>query len=105
MEPVQCIYRRAPEYRIYGYILIFSITKVVQEALDRASEGRTCLIIAHRLATIQNADIICVIDKGVIAEMGTHMELIAKKGIYARLYELQCGFVEETEENVESGAA
>ncbi|CAH2055805.1 unnamed protein product, partial [Iphiclides podalirius] len=79
--------------------------KVVQEALDRASEGRTCLIIAHRLATIQNADIICVIDKGVIAEMGTHMELIAKKGIYARLYELQCGFVEETEENVESAAA
>ncbi|CAG5040906.1 unnamed protein product [Parnassius apollo] len=79
--------------------------KVVQEALDRASEGRTCLIIAHRLATIQSADIICVIDKGVIAEMGTHRELIAIKGIYARLYELQCGFVEESEENIESGAA
>ncbi|XP_068623038.1 multidrug resistance protein homolog 49-like [Battus philenor] len=79
--------------------------KVVQEALDRASEGRTCLIIAHRLATIKNADIICVIDKGVIAEMGSHMELIARKGIYARLYELQCGFVEEGEEPTDSGAA
>ncbi|CAK1542634.1 unnamed protein product [Leptosia nina] len=76
--------------------------KVVQEALDRASEGRTCLIIAHRLATIQNADMICVIDRGVVSEMGTHQELIALKRIYARLYELQCGFVEESEENLDS---
>ncbi|XP_052744794.1 multidrug resistance protein homolog 49-like [Bicyclus anynana] len=74
--------------------------KVVQEALDRASEGRTCLIIAHRLATIQNADVICVIDQGVVAEMGTHSELIALRKIYAKLYELQCGFIEETEENL-----
>ncbi|XP_021208843.2 multidrug resistance protein homolog 49 isoform X1 [Bombyx mori] len=74
--------------------------KVVQEALDKASEGRTCLIIAHRLSTIQNADIICVIDKGVVAETGTHRELIKRKGIYAKLYELQCGFVEESEENL-----
>nr|XP_032522824.1 multidrug resistance protein homolog 49-like isoform X2 [Danaus plexippus plexippus] len=74
--------------------------RVVQEALDRASEGRTCLIIAHRLATIQNADVICVIDQGVVAEMGTHRELIALKKIYARLYELQCGFIEESEENL-----
>ncbi|XP_041969859.1 multidrug resistance protein homolog 49 [Aricia agestis] len=78
--------------------------KVVQEALDRASEGRTCLIIAHRLATIQNADIICVIDRGVVAEMGTHRELIALGKIYARLYELQCGFIEENEENLEENA-
>ncbi|KAJ2945156.1 hypothetical protein O0L34_g9219 [Tuta absoluta] len=69
--------------------------KVVQEALDRASEGRTCLIIAHRLATIQNADMICVLDGGVVKERGTHSELIALRGIYARLYELQCGVVEE----------
>ncbi|KAG6454144.1 hypothetical protein O3G_MSEX008540 [Manduca sexta] len=79
--------------------------KVVQEALDKASEGRTCLIIAHRLATIQNADIICVIDKGLVAEAGTHKELIALKGIYAKLYELQCGFVEESEENLQNVAA
>ncbi|KOB75054.1 ATP-binding cassette sub-family B member 2 [Operophtera brumata] len=71
--------------------------RVVQEALDRAGEGRTCLIIAHRLATIQNADTICVIDRGVVAEAGTHKELIALRGIYARLYELQCGFIEEAE--------
>ncbi|KAI8440970.1 hypothetical protein MSG28_009258 [Choristoneura fumiferana] len=76
--------------------------KVVQEALDRASEGRTCLIIAHRLATIQNADMIVVIDKGVVAETGTHKELIKLKGIYARLYELQCGFVEESDENLQA---
>ncbi|XP_013191344.1 multidrug resistance protein homolog 49 [Amyelois transitella] len=75
--------------------------KVVQEALDRASEGRTCLIIAHRLATIRNADIICVLDNGVVAEMGNHAELIKRKGIYARLYELQCGFVEEEGESTE----
>ncbi|XP_049878557.1 multidrug resistance protein homolog 49-like [Pectinophora gossypiella] len=72
--------------------------KVVQEALDRASEGRTCLIIAHRLATIQNADRICVLDGGVIKESGTHKELIKLKGIYARLYELQCGVMEEDED-------
>ncbi|XP_045504578.1 multidrug resistance protein homolog 49-like isoform X2 [Colias croceus] len=78
--------------------------KVVQEALDRASEGRTCLIIAHRLATIQNADMICVIDRGVVSEMGTHQELMALKRIYARLYELQCGFVEESEENLREEA-
>ncbi|CAG9782591.1 unnamed protein product [Diatraea saccharalis] len=77
--------------------------QVVQEALDRASEGRTCLIIAHRLATIQNADMICVIDRGVLAEIGTHKELIDKKGIYAKLYELQCGIVEEEEEPPPAG--
>lgn len=71
---------------------------MVQEALDRASEGRTSLIIAHRLSTIQNADMIVVIAKGVVAETGTHKELIAKRGIYAKLYELQCGFAEEAEE-------
>ncbi|XP_026751767.1 multidrug resistance protein homolog 49-like isoform X2 [Galleria mellonella] len=79
--------------------------KIVQEALDRASEGRTCLIIAHRLTTIQNADMICVVDRGVVAETGTHDQLIASKGIYAKLYELQCGFVEESDENVENAAA
>lgn len=78
------------------YHITFS-PQVVQEALDRASEGRTCLIIAHRLATIQNADMICVVDHGVVAELGTHKELMAKKGIYAKLYELQCGVIEEDE--------
>lgn len=75
----------------------------MQDALDKASEGRTCLIIAHRLQTIQNADVIVVISKGVVAEMGTHKELIARKGIYAKLYQLQCGFAEEGEEEVGPG--
>ncbi|XP_063678804.1 ATP-dependent translocase ABCB1-like [Bolinopsis microptera] len=59
--------------------------KVVQEALDRAREGRTCLVIAHRLSTIQTADLICVIQEGSIVESGTHAELIAMKGVYYNL--------------------
>ena len=58
---------------------------MVQEALERAQEGRTSIVIAHRLSTIQNAACIIVIDSGRIAEMGTHNELIAKQGIYYRL--------------------
>ncbi|KAK9877122.1 hypothetical protein WA026_016868 [Henosepilachna vigintioctopunctata] len=63
--------------------------KVVQEALDKAKEGRTCVIIAHRLTTIQDADIICVINKGKLAELGNHQELMKKKGLYYQLYSLQ----------------
>jgi len=59
--------------------------QVVQEALERAQEGRTSIVIAHRLSTIQNADCIIVIQSGRIAETGTHSELIAKRGIYYRL--------------------
>lgn len=56
--------------------------KVVQEALDKAREGRTCIVIAHRLSTIQNADSIVVIDNGKVKEHGTHQQLLAQKGIY-----------------------
>uniref|UniRef100_A0A7E4W3A9 ABC-type xenobiotic transporter n=1 Tax=Panagrellus redivivus TaxID=6233 RepID=A0A7E4W3A9_PANRE len=59
--------------------------KIVQEALDRAREGRTCIVIAHRLATIVNADNIAVVKDGVILEQGTHDELIATKGFYHML--------------------
>ncbi|EFA00893.1 ATP-dependent translocase ABCB1 [Tribolium castaneum] len=63
--------------------------KVVQEALDNAKKGRTCITIAHRLTTIQDADVICVIDKGVVAEIGTHSELLSQKGLYYKLHSLQ----------------
>ncbi|XP_016920161.1 multidrug resistance protein homolog 49 isoform X1 [Apis cerana] len=63
--------------------------KVVQAALDKAMEGRTCITIAHRLATIRNADVICVLEKGTVAEMGTHDDLIAADGLYAHLHALQ----------------
>lgn len=59
--------------------------QIVQEALDKAREGRTCIVIAHRLSTIQNADKICVIKHGQVAEQGRHGDLMSKQGIYARL--------------------
>ncbi|GFS46433.1 ATP-dependent translocase ABCB1 [Trichonephila inaurata madagascariensis] len=63
--------------------------KVVQEALDKARSGRTCLVIAHRLTTIQNADVIMVIHKGKVVEKGTHQELLNKKGHYYNLHNTQ----------------
>ncbi len=59
--------------------------KVVQEALDLASKGRSTISIAHRLATIQNCDRIYVFNRGVVVEQGKHMELLAMKGVYAEL--------------------
>ncbi len=63
--------------------------KLVQEALNKLLEGRTSVVIAHRLSTIHNADKIIVVDHGRIAEQGTHTELIARDGIYAKLIEMQ----------------
>ena len=61
----------------------------VRDALRRMVEGRTSLIIAHRLSTIQRADKIIVMHKGQLREMGTHQQLLAKRGIYYKLYQLQ----------------
>jgi subfamily B ATP-binding cassette protein MsbA len=63
--------------------------KLVFDALDRLMEGKTSIVIAHRLATIRRADKIFVIERGEVVETGKHDELLAKGGLYARLYEIQ----------------
>ena len=63
--------------------------KHVQAALERLMQGRTTIVIAHRLSTIEKADRIVVLDKGEVAEAGTHTELLARGGIYTRLYSIQ----------------
>ncbi|XP_059026987.1 phosphatidylcholine translocator ABCB4 isoform X3 [Mustela lutreola] len=65
--------------------------KIVQEALDKAREGRTCIVIAHRLSTIQNADLIVVFQNGKVKEHGTHQQLLAQKGIYFSMVSVQNG--------------
>jgi ATP-binding cassette, subfamily B, bacterial MsbA len=63
--------------------------RLVQEALARFTKNRTTLVIAHRLSTVQNADLICVMDDGAIVETGTHRDLLAADGYYARLVRSQ----------------
>jgi subfamily B ATP-binding cassette protein MsbA len=71
----------------------------VQAALETLMRGRTTLVIAHRLSTIENADRIVVLQKGEIAEIGTHQELIAKGGVYAQLHRIQFKLDEAPGEN------
>ncbi|MFJ1440168.1 ABC transporter ATP-binding protein [Capnocytophaga canimorsus] len=63
--------------------------RLVQNALENMMKNRTSIVIAHRLSTIQNADLIVVMQKGKIVEQGTHSELLAKKGMYHKLVEMQ----------------
>jgi len=77
--------------------------KIVQEALDRAREGRTSIVIAHRLSTIYGADCIAVIKGGRVVESGTHSELLAQKGIYYQLNRFQI-ISDEGDRGEEDGA-
>ena len=74
----------------------------VQEALRRALTGRTSLVIAHRLSTVREADVILVIDAGRIVERGTHTALLAAGGLYAELYRTQ--FEGQAEHNARGDA-
>ena len=71
---------------------------IVQQAIDNLMKNRTVLVIAHRLSTVQNADMIVVINEGKIVEKGSHDELLALNGEYAALYKMQFRKKEKTEE-------
>jgi ATP-binding cassette, subfamily B, bacterial len=66
-----------------------SSEKLVFEALDRLMEGKTCIVIAHRLSTVRRADVILVVQDGTILERGKHQELLEADGLYAKLYKIQ----------------
>jgi subfamily B ATP-binding cassette protein MsbA len=74
--------------------------ELVFDALSKLMADRTSIVIAHRLATVSRADVIFVIDGGRVAEQGTHQELLARGGLYSRLYELQFRREEETPTDV-----
>lgn len=64
---------------------------LIQDAMERLLEGRTSLVIAHRLSTVQRADRVLVLHRGRVSEEGTHAELLRRGGLYSRLYESRCG--------------
>lgn len=79
---------------------------IIKQALERVLRDRTSIVIAHRLSTVRNADLIVVLDEGKIVEMGKHNELIGREGLYSKLYEMQFRYEEPetTEETTELSA-
>ena len=75
--------------------------RLIQQALSHLMEGRTTFVIAHRLSTVHRADLILVMDGGCIVERGTHVELLAKEGLYREIYELQLRDQETFREDME----
>jgi ABC-type multidrug transport system fused ATPase/permease subunit len=76
--------------------------RIVQDALDKAKEGRTTIVIAHRLSTIRNADLIIALDKGEVFEHGTHDDLMEQRGLYYELVTAQTQKEKEKEADPDS---
>jgi ATP-binding cassette subfamily B protein len=74
----------------------------IRQALERLMEGRTTFIIAHRIQSVMNADLILVLDRGRIVQRGTHEELMAQEGIYRRIYDLQARIEDELEREIQT---
>jgi ATP-binding cassette subfamily B protein len=72
----------------------------IREALERLMQGRTSFVIAHRVQSVMDADLVLVLDKGRIVQQGTHSELIAQEGMYRRIYDLQARIEQEVEQEV-----
>ena len=87
---------------MYENIIDNTSERVVQDALDKAKEGRTTIVIAHRLSTIRNADLIFGLDQGRVIEHGTHVDLMEQKGLYYELVTAQTQKEKETEVDPDS---
>jgi ATP-binding cassette subfamily B protein len=75
---------------------------LIREALEKLMQGRTTFIIAHRIQSLQNADLILVLDKGKIIQRGTHKELMAEGDVYQQVYDLQTRIEVELEKELSS---